>query len=66
MGASYAIKAASSLAVGDVVKVWWGRGAATVSGLRGHPNGEEWKVADFGDGFSMTITPLMLLPVAEK
>jgi hypothetical protein len=66
MGAKYAIKSASSLAVGDVVKVWWSRGGVTVSGFRSNPRGEPWRVADFSDGVSMTIAPFMLLPVLEK
>ena len=59
MGAQYAIKAAEELAAGDTLSVWWGRKAATITGFREHSNGAGWRVAEFGDGFSMTLSPAM-------
>lgn len=58
---------ASSLKVGDTVQVWWGTKRATVSGFRSHSSGQVgWTVADFADGFSMTVTPEMILVVKEN
>lgn len=56
---------ASALKVGDTVQVWWGAKRATVSGFRSHNSGQDgWTVADFADGFSMTVTPIDVLRVA--
>ena len=52
---------AADLSIGDTIKVWWGSKSATVSAIRAHDSGKAgWKVADFADGFSMTITPFMV------
>lgn len=57
---------ASDLKVGDTIEVWWGTKRATVSGFRSHSSGkEEWTVADFTDGYAMTVTPEMVLKVAQ-
>ena len=55
-----ATKAGAELSIGDTLQVWWGlRKVATVTGFRAHDSGQEgWFVADFNDGFSMTIKPL--------
>lgn len=56
---------ANALKVGDTVQVWWGTKRATVSGFRSHSSGQGgWTVADFTDGFSMTVTPIDVLKVA--
>ena len=58
-------KPASDLKVGDTIQVWWGQKRATVTGFRRHDSGQAgWKVADFADGFSMTIAPTDLVKVA--
>lgn len=55
---------ASALKVGDTTQVWWGTKRATISGFRPHNSGQDgWKVADFTDGLSMTVTPEMVLRV---
>lgn len=53
---------ASALKVGDTIQVWWGAKRATVRGFRPHSGGQDgWTVAVFTDGFSMTVTPEMVL-----
>lgn len=57
---------ASALTVGATVEVWWGAKRATVSGFRSHNSGKDgWIVANFTDGYSMTVTPEMVLRVAR-
>lgn len=57
---------ASALKVGDTIQVWWGTKRATVSGFRPHSSERDvWTVADFADGFSMTVTPEMVLMVEK-
>jgi hypothetical protein len=64
MVAKYATKAARFLAVGDTIQVWWGMKQATVVAFRSHNSGQEgWTVADFADGYSMTITPFDVVRV---
>ncbi len=53
------------LKVGDTVKVWWGRKAATITGFKSHRTQEGWRVAVFGDGHSMTLFPFMVLEVLD-
>lgn len=57
---------ASALKVGDTIQVWWGAKRATVSGFRPHRGGRDgWTVVDFTDGFSMTVTPEMVLRIVR-
>lgn len=58
---------ASALKVGDTIQVWWGAKRAIVSGFRPHSGGQDdWTVAVFTDGFSMTVTPEMVLRVMRE
>ena len=60
------MKPADALQIGDTIRVWWGMGRATVVGFRSHDNGQDgWRVVDFADGHSMTVTWLDAFEVLQ-